>query len=334
MTQTATDSAFLTPAAKADSDAGESFLGVVWRRTRYTVAIVLSAALFCWIGWRWAAPPADWAGVSPVTWQSQGYFSGFYLAITLLGLTALCSFLVHPDSPHMGLFCALLGMAGLSIRGGNVHLLWVYAQRAGVGGEQRVADGMAIECLMWGCVALLADSFARLLHDRFFANNHWLFRSNPLLAKKKKAEPSVSLVDVSNFLSRFLHTEKIKGPIRIPIAMIWSGGIAFLLLYIFMQTQLKGQVLLACFEAFLISTLCAYFAFPTVPFWAIILAVPLTGAAGYVLGRNGVPLYPGQAPYFAMRALPIDYLTVGVPGAILGYYWGFGVSLSSAAEAS
>jgi hypothetical protein len=30
-----------------------------------------------------------------------------------------------------------------------------------------------------------------------------------------------------------------------------------------------------------------------------------------------------------MRALPIDYVTAGVPGAILGLYWGFAWALGS-----
>src|SRR5512133_2715686 len=48
--------------------AAESFMGVVFRRTRYAVAIVLSGWLFCTLGWMFAAPPADWGGVSLLVW--------------------------------------------------------------------------------------------------------------------------------------------------------------------------------------------------------------------------------------------------------------------------
>ena len=319
-----------TSADAPSFDDPETFLGVVWRRTRYVVAIVLSAILFTWLGWKVAAPPPDWGGVSLAAWQSQSYLSAFLLALILLAATAISSLIVHPDSPHMGLFCSLLGMAALSIRGGTVHMLMVYAQDAGA--TQHLAEAMAFECVEWGCVILLADAFARLLHDRLLANHHWVLRANPILGHKIAKTDLGVAAGFSKTVSHILHTDRIKGFIRIPLAMAWSGALAFLFLYVFMQSQLKGQVLMACFVAFLISTLCTYAAFPTVPFWSLILAVPLTGAVAFLVGRNAVPVYPGHAPFFAMRALPIDYMTAGVPGAILGLYWGLAWSLGSVEE--
>jgi len=317
-----------SPAAAASPAlAPESFLAVVFRRTRYTIAIILSALFFCTLGWQFASPPPEWAGVSLVAWHNHGIVSTLVLTIMLLAATAVCSLLVHPDSPHMGLACALLGMAGLSIRGGTVQMLMVHAQATR--STQQAAIAMAIECVEWGCAILLADAFARLLHDRLLANHHWVLRANPILGTKISKTDLGVAARFSKTISHALRTDRIKGPVRIPLAMTWSGAIAFLFLYVFMQSQLKGQVLMACFAAFIISTICAYAAFPTVPFWALILAVPLTGAVAFLVGRNAVPVYPGHAPFFAMRALPIDYLTAGVPGAILGLYYGLSWSLGS-----
>ena len=52
-------------------------------------------------------------------------------------------------------------------------------------------------------------------------------------------------------------------------------------------------------------------------------------AAIFYAGGTGVGAYPGEASSFAMRALPIDYVAAGVPGAILGYYGGFRWALHS-----
>ena len=52
-----------------------------------------------------------------------------------------------------------------------------------------------------------------------------------------------------------------------------------------------------------------------------------TFAAWPAAGAPGV--YPGQAHFYMMRALPIDYMAAGLPGAILGYYRGFWWSLQS-----
>jgi hypothetical protein len=317
-----------TPAAPAPT--GETFLAVAWRRTRYVVAIAVSAALFSWLGWSAAAPPPQWGGLSLLAWPGHGLLAALILTLILLVATGISSLIVHPDSPHMGLFCSLLGMTALSIRGGPVHMLLVFAQDTH--SLPHVADLLALECVMWGCVILLADAFARFLHDRFLANRHWIYRAYP---RPDKPMPEFDVGTVAGFakaVSHFLHTDRIKSWVRIPLAMILSGALALLFLYVFMQSQLKGQVLMACFVSFFLATLCAYAAFPTVPFWSLILSVPLTAAVAFLIGRNAVPPFPGHAPFFALRALPIDYLTAGVPGAILGLYWGFAWALGSEEE--
>jgi hypothetical protein len=62
------------------------------------------------------------------------------------------------------------------------------------------------------------------------------------------------------------------------------------------------------------------------------LAVPLTAACGYLYGMNMQGLYPGEPGFFMARALPIDYISAGIPGAILGYYAGFRWSLHTPPE--
>ncbi len=109
--------------------------------------------------------------------------------------------------------------------------------------------------------------------------------------------------------------------IAIPLAMVYSGLVAFLLLYILLHTQLKGQVFFACFVAFFLSTFNAYLAFPRVPALAFFVAVLFTAGVGYfVASRYPDSIYPGQGGFFISRALPIDFFALGVPGAILGYY--------------
>jgi len=42
-----------------------------------------------------------------------------------------------------------------------------------------------------------------------------------------------------------------------------------------------------------------------------------------------VALVVSAVSFFMMRALPLDYVVAGVPGAILGYYHAFHLSLNS-----
>jgi len=309
----------------------ESFWSVTYRRCRYAVAIGVSALIFATAGWAVASPPGEWGGVSLLVWQNHPTYALLVLALLLLVAATLCTFLVHPDSPHMGMYCALLGLGALSIRGGTVHILNVYAQETQT--AVRIARELALECAVWTALLLLMDAYARALHDWFFTNTHWITRSRPdagtALLRKSRLGYGVG---VSLVVSRTLGTEKIKGWLAIPLAILWSSAIAMLLLFLFMQSQAKGQVFMACFVAFLVSTLCAYLAFPRVPILAFLLAVPVTAIAGYLWSAHGVAPYPGKAAFFAARALPIDYFAFGVPGEILGFYWALQWSLHSSLE--
>jgi hypothetical protein len=314
----------------------ESFWAVVYRRSRYALAIVLSAFFFCTLGWQvngWviAAPPADWAGVSLVVWLNHGVLAAFFLTFLLLVATAFSSLLVHPDSPHMGMACALLGMAGLSIRGGSIYMLIRYAQQS-PHGYAAVSQGLAVECIEWGFIVLIAEVFGRLLHDRFFVNTHWIQRSGTDLGTaliQHGRDPHGTPMGVAVSVSKFFRTHDLNRMLAIPLAMITSGVLSFVLLFVLMQTQQKGQVLMACLVSFYLSTLLTYLMFPRTPILPLLLVVPLTAAVAYLYGMNVHLAYPGHVPFFAMRALPIDYAAAGVPGAIFGYYGGFHWAMST-----
>ena len=325
------------PAAALPSLAPESFLAVVYRRTRYSIAIILSAIFFCTLGWQLAAPPAEWAGVSLVVWHDHGILSALLLTLMLLAATAVCSLLVHPDSPHMGLACAQLGMAGLSIRGGTIYMLLRFAQQPGAS-VAAVSQALAIECGQWALILIIVEAAGRLLHDRFFANTHWILRSGPDLGTQLlqgRHHPGNTPMGVALAFSKFFGTQNLSRRIATPLAMLASGALAFLMLYVLMQSQQKGQVLMACFAAFFFSTLLAYLAFSRTPILALLLTVPLTAAAAYlydIYGMHAAARYPGHAAFFALRALPIDYFTAGIPGAIFGYYAAFRWALHSAED--
>jgi hypothetical protein len=194
-----------------------------------------------------------------------------------------------------------------------------------------ISLALAVECVQWAILFLIAEMFARMLHDRFFANIHWLTRTGPGHTSESlnKFAATREAVGVSLAVSQALKTTTLRRRIAAPIAVAASGVIAYVLLYILLQTPLKGQVFFACFVAFFGSTAVAFLAFPRVPALAFFLAVPLTAAVGYLLGRHDMGFYPGYGGSFFTRALPIDFIAMGVPGAILGYYTAIQWSLHS-----
>ena len=310
----------------------ESFWGIVVRRTRYLFAITVSALLFWYLGWHLVAPPPEVSGISLLIWtRSSGLFIAVGLVFLIMLVSAICTLLVHPDSPHMGLFCALIGLAGLSIRGGTSTMIIRVAQVSGAPGYANTSLALAVECVQWAILFLIAEMFVRMLHDRFFANIHWLSRTGPGHTSESlnKFAATREAVGVSLAVSQALKTATLRRRIAAPIAVAISGVIAYVLLYVLLQTPLKGQVFFACFVAFFGSTALSYLAFPRVPALAFLLAVPLTAAVGYFLGRNDMGIYPGYGGSFFTRALPIDFIATGVPGAILGYYTAIQWSLHS-----
>jgi hypothetical protein len=301
----------------------ESFWSILLRRFRYVVAIGFSAAVFSFVAWPFVAPPPAMAGVSLLAWSmSTGLLGAMVLALLLIIVSSVCMLLVHPDAPHMGLFCALAGMAALSIRGGGSHMLVQYGQMTGTWSNLSIL--LAIECVQWAILLAIVETVVRLTHDRFFSNTHWMLRTGAEAARQGATDWSAGTAQpmgVALTVSQALGTKNLNRMISAPLAMLYSGVVAFVLLYATLQSPEKGQVLFACFVAFFFSTGNSFLAFPRASVLAYALAVPLTAAVGYYLGSAHPSfIYPGQGGYFVSRALPIDFSVAGVPGAILGYY--------------
>ena len=135
--------------------------------------------------------------------------------------------------------------------------------------------------MLWALVVAVAEVFTQILHDRIFANTHWITRSRPdageLLLNKSQEGLAVG---VSATVSRTLKTEKVTGWLVYPLSLVCSAAIAMALLAMLMQSAAKGQVFMACFVAFLVSTIGSYLAFPQTRLVALLLAVPITAGAG------------------------------------------------------
>ncbi len=316
-------------AAVPVSAAPESFWGTVLRRVRYAAAILISALLFGTFGWMVASPPPQAGSISLTVWPGHSALLAVaVLAALLLVTTAISSLLCHPDSPHQGLWCALLGMVALSARGGSSFTLIQFAQDGGPDHYASVCRTLALECIHWTVLFLLAETFARFIHDRFLANTRWITRISP--------EAATRLVGDSGAASLPRAPAKLNVPAAAagPLALLMNAALGAFCLAVLLQSQAKGQVVAACFFSFLASTFFTAITFPNVSAMMLFLAVPVTAAAGYLYASGYPGLispsgYPGHPGNFFPRALPIDFFAAGLPGAISGYYFAFHVTLNS-----
>lgn len=296
---------------------GENLARLILRRTRYVAAILLSAALFWYLAWSFVAPPPQWGSVSLLAWQSwAGVLGMIVLFVLFLATITLSALLTHPDAPHTGLYCAALGMAALAIRGGPINMLLEYGE---LHGKISTIHGRLLwEALIWAVLIIIVEFFNRVLFRRLFANRVWLHRVGLLVEDAQTGEiPGLVWGKADDEISG----ASKEGPHPMLInaaALVTSLILATILLQVFMQSQAKGQVLFACFVSFGLSTLVSHYIFPRSAVWALWLAIPLTAAVGYLRAKTNTP-FPNHAATALARALPIDYIVAGLPGAILGY---------------
>ncbi len=320
------------PASSAAPHAGESFWSVVLRRTRYVVAIVVAGVVFWTAGWACAAPPPAFAGVSLLAWApAAGLVGAVLLTILLLGCIVLAMIITHPDAPHTSLYCALLGLGGLSIRGGGIFMLLDTHQLDHT--LPAVFPRLALECLVWAIILIIAEAFTLALHARYFANTLWIGRSgvDPKFFPSRPGGPTLG-----GSIGGPTHAESSED--RKPLHAVLANAAAFavttlaamILLALFLKSQEKGQVLFAAFLSFGLAALLANVLFPDSSNWPVWLAVPAAAAIGYLRAPTTLA-YPGHAASAMSSALPIDYLAAGIPGAILGYYTALRLRFHSAA---
>lgn len=311
------------------SEAPETLAGVIWRRIRYCVAIILSGIILYYIASWVVLPLSNLAAPSLLLWTNGGGTGGGlgeimgHVTLVLLGLLAavfVATFLTHPDAPHTPMFCAFLGLAYLATLGddgGRIQLVLASFQEHN---QVRTLYGkLAQEAAWWGLLVLLTERFTVWLHHFKFTNIRWLTRygvsweqvqQTPLL--------SVYLSDApKSNASRAITLLKNLG------ALLLATVIIMVVLAILLRSQEKGQTLFAGIVAGFAGAMLAGWAIPQARIWPVCLAVPAAVAAGYLWinqhgMKEGLGTYPGYAAFPLGRALPIDLVSMGVAGAILG----------------
>lgn len=316
----------MTPAANTAAvtrrEVAETFWHVFFRRSRYVAAVIVSGLAFHFLSMGLAIPPAQYSGVSLLAWGQ----SPAVIAMTLASLCVLASLSVvlsmaitHPDSPHAGMYCGLLGMSIVAIRGGTTTLMLSVFQTEGR--EAALYKQLGVESLLLIVVVLAVYVTTKCVYGRYFANATWARRL--VHTDGQFAE----LVKPSVLPEGTLPVKDGKKSSPADRVMVSLGAVAVtmlvgsLMIFVVVQSQAKGQVLFGAYVAFLIAAGAAYTAFPKASYLAYWLAVPLTVALGYFLARSqGEFAIPGHASSAVGRGVPLDYIAAGVPGAIHGVY--------------
>ena len=289
-----------------------------------------------------------WDPQWPTTFISTGSFGGLLgFALLVWALAAACAALTISSRPEGALFATLVGAAGISMHSAPIRaLFWSHEPSLAGVFVQLIGELFVLSVVVVGAMHIIHQ--VRALMARLCPNWMWKGRitaenvvvdSAAVLDAKKRDRKTVRRFEMETY---FGILGRILGPEGMPIispgqeaksrkaalvctisclaATMLYGSIMLMLL---MRSTHRGQIIFALFASFLLATLIAHQQFATrvsVVAWGSAL---LTGILFYMLamassGRVGPNVWI-KVQLFA-RALPIDWMTAGGAGGVLGYW--------------
>ena len=278
-------------ATPATGDAGAN----IWTsystrdRTLLTIGCVASWWIFKAIAGLFSYPK-HWHYEASLLVQPSPVLLLIMCAVVLVICVLLTSFfagVVHYDA---GLFCACVGMVSLSVHGGPMRNVLMEAPGNGIFPKLMLELTLLFVFVVIGWMVL-----GRL-------RDFGLLREELKLEEDPDAPP-------------------YQGAMALAATVVIMGVLMLLLA----QTDKKAQAIWSVAISACLASLGAHSLFPARPsvwFWTAPLIVGLIGYVLAWMGGNNLPggAVGGIAPALA-RPLPLDYASVGVAGAIYGYWW-------------
>ncbi len=258
-------------------------------RILLAIASAISFAMFWFVG-SWFNIPVNRGFNASLLTQPSAVSSMLVIALAILVSVVICTLVAGSVRADAGLFCTALGLMAMSIRGGPMRYTLFDAKSS-------VFYTLAIELLLlfavfgigWLIVLRMRDIGFGRKDDRDFKPNDEDF-GQKIIATAIQAVATLALVSI------------------------------------LCRTDQKAQALASVGVASMIGSIVAVMVAPTRPsiwYWPGPLLVGLLGYSWASFNPQNLPI--GQsAGYFAAlaRALPLDYASAGIGGAMLGYWFG------------
>jgi hypothetical protein len=316
-------------------------------QVEFTGAVALAVTFFI-IGPMHGRWDPQW----PATFISTGSFAGLLnFALLVWVLSVFCAILTISSRPEGALFATLVGAAGISMHSPPIRALF-WSQEASLAGVfvQLIAELFALFVIV--VVAIHIVHQVRALVGKLCPAWMWKGRiteetfssqtadGKSQAEKKRTHSPSWILWLLSPIGVSFLEQLRLSEDLSVAsprqqaksrkaalMCMLYCLAATVLyssiMLMLLMRSTHRGQIIFALFASFLLATLIAHQQFATrfsVVAWASAL---ITGILFYMLaiassGRIGPNVWVKVQPF--ARALPIDWMTAGGAGGVLGYW--------------
>ncbi|MFH0983432.1 MAG: hypothetical protein V2A79_18085 [Planctomycetota bacterium] len=288
------------------------------------IAWGLAIALFFKVGWR-ALEPADPQGaVSMLTcrhpWPMVAQMAA--LGTVVAGLATL---LIGRKLADAGAFATCLGLAVANLRADTLGSILISVADRGTGPGPNLAASFLVEALVWFGVVVLALVVSGLVF-------RWCFGRPPTSGVSALSAMAATELPMISALLRAEGDGRRVGERRTALwHLLFTAIVAFGLIGILATGSPAppiehGQVYFSITAAFCIAAYFAHGRFPVrTPLWSC-LAVPLVSIAAYlwvtIVDSSKAAALPASIPHSAyLRALPLEYVTLGTLGSILAFWW-------------
>lgn len=304
-----------------------------FEKVRLLAACGVSILLLRTVGWELARPADPQMAVT---------LSGAGAAIlriwpSLAVLAAICAVIgtvvIGKRLPQAGALVAGVAIAAMSIRGGTMQVLLGYEAGTQTDTRRALMSNLLIDCVLWTGIMAVAWITCIMVHG-------WLWPSASPVEELPATEPAKSGAQgtgKSSSLSKDSNPA-VKSQLMGAFALAVTVGVALIVISnTVARTSVamieQNQVIASVAGGLFLGAMAGrYFTGVTEPLFYV-LAPPIVAVIAFILGYLSSDMSWAQGPpnqYYAqlattpphdlVRPLPVLYLTVGVAGA-LGGYW-------------
>jgi len=288
------------------------------------VAWSIAIALFVTVGWRVLRPVDPQGAVSLLTCR---YPWLMVVQMAALGavVAAATTVLVGRKLADAGVFATCLGLAVANLRADTLGSILIELADRAAETRPNLALHFLLEALVWSAIVLLA-----MVTGGFVLR--WCFGQDRTDGVGVLSAMAVADMPV---IAGLLQThDESRRPARVRSGVwhtLFTAVVAFALIGVLstgspVPTIKHGQVYFSIAAAFFVAGYLAHGRFPArTPLWTC-LSVPVVSVGAYVwvmlVGSESVAgLPPNIPPSTYLRALPIEYVTLGTLGSILAFWW-------------
>ena len=289
-------------------------------RTRAVVACGVAWLLLGTLGWQMAKPLDPQMAVTLTASGRAILAAGPALLILAVVAAAIGTAIIGKRLPEAGALSAAIGLAGMSLRGGSMQAMLAYYADQSVSARRGLMIAMLIDTLLW--TAIMAAAWVSTMTVRRWLWPELVAESEVPTPKAAKNPPPAPSAFARGWPALTVTVVVATIVIWLTVARTPVANIA------------RGQVIASVGGGLFLGAMAArYFTGNNDSIWYA-LAVPVVAVIGYVLGHFSADMnwahdaYKPYAwlattpPHQLARPLPIEYICVGLAGALIGFWTG------------